>query len=32
MPDLHYSNPKLAAVYDIDSPWGADRARENVVW
>ena len=23
--DTHYLNPKLAAIYDIDSPWSTDR-------
>lgn len=25
MPDVHYLNPKLAAIYDLDSPWSIDR-------
>ncbi|MBX9667334.1 MAG: class I SAM-dependent methyltransferase [Candidatus Obscuribacterales bacterium] len=25
MPDAHYVNPKLAEIYDLDSPWSADR-------
>lgn len=25
MPDEHYENPKLAAIYDLFSPWSADR-------
>ncbi len=25
MPDNHYINPKLAALYDLDSGWGVDR-------
>lgn len=25
MPDHHYENKKLAAIYDIDSPWSIDR-------
>jgi ubiquinone/menaquinone biosynthesis C-methylase UbiE len=25
MPDEHYENPRLAAVYDIFCPWGVDR-------
>lgn len=25
MPDAHYEDEKLAAIYDIDSPWSADR-------
>ena len=25
MPDNHYENPKLAAIYDIDSGWSQDR-------
>lgn len=25
MPDEHYINPKLAAIYDLFSPWSADR-------
>jgi ubiquinone/menaquinone biosynthesis C-methylase UbiE len=25
MPDEHYENPKLAAIYDIFSPWSPDR-------
>lgn len=25
MPDEHYENPKLAAVYDVFCPWGVDR-------
>ncbi len=25
MPDAHYVNPKLAELYDLDSPWSADR-------
>jgi ubiquinone/menaquinone biosynthesis C-methylase UbiE len=25
MPDVHYENPKLAAIYDLDSPWSIDR-------
>ncbi len=24
MPDLHYVHPRLAALYDLDSPWAAD--------
>jgi SAM-dependent methyltransferase len=26
MPDEHYSNPELAELYDLDSPWSADRS------
>ncbi|MEN9938810.1 MAG: hypothetical protein RLZZ387_5389 [Chloroflexota bacterium] len=26
MPDEHYENPKLAAVYDLFCPWSADRS------
>lgn len=25
MPDKHYENPRLAEVYDLDSPWSMDR-------
>lgn len=25
MPDLHYEHPRLAALYDVDSGWSADR-------
>jgi ubiquinone/menaquinone biosynthesis C-methylase UbiE len=25
MPDVHYENPRLAAIYDADSPWSVDR-------
>lgn len=25
MPDNHYENPKLAAIYDLDSGWSVDR-------
>lgn len=25
MPDTHYENPKLAELYDLDSPWSSDR-------
>lgn len=25
MPDNHYINPKLAEIYDLDSPWSVDR-------
>jgi predicted TPR repeat methyltransferase len=25
MPDAHYLNPKLADIYDFDSPWSLDR-------
>lgn len=25
MPDTHYENIKLAAIYDLDSPWSIDR-------
>lgn len=25
MPDNHYENPKLAKLYDLDSPWSIDR-------
>lgn len=25
MPDNHYVDPKLAAIYDLDSPWSVDR-------
>lgn len=25
MPDEHYENPKLAAIYDLFSPWSVDR-------
>lgn len=25
MPDAHYVNPKLADIYDLDSPWSVDR-------
>ncbi len=25
MPDAHYENPKLAAVYDLGNPWSIDR-------
>jgi SAM-dependent methyltransferase len=25
MPDTHYENPKLAEIYDLDSPWSIDR-------
>lgn len=25
MIDFHYQNPKLAAIYDLDSPWSVDR-------
>ncbi len=25
MPDVHYVNPKLADIYDLDSPWSIDR-------
>lgn len=25
MPDAHYINPKLARIYDLDSPWSIDR-------
>ncbi len=25
MPDNHYANPKLAYIYDLDSPWSIDR-------
>lgn len=25
MPDNHYENTRLAALYDLDSPWSADR-------
>jgi len=25
MPDNHYENPKLAELYDLDSPWSTDR-------
>ena len=25
MPDIHYENPKLAALYDLDSGWSVDR-------
>jgi 2-polyprenyl-3-methyl-5-hydroxy-6-metoxy-1,4-benzoquinol methylase len=25
MPDEHYENPKLAAIYDRFSPWSVDR-------
>jgi SAM-dependent methyltransferase len=25
MPDVHYENPKLAEIYDVDSPWSVDR-------
>jgi SAM-dependent methyltransferase len=25
MPDAHYVNPKLAEIYDLDSPWSIDR-------
>lgn len=25
MPDVHYENPKLAEIYDLDSPWSVDR-------
>ena len=25
MPDTHYENPKLAEIYDVDSPWSVDR-------
>ena len=24
MADVHYTHPRLAAIYDLDSPWGAD--------
>jgi 2-polyprenyl-3-methyl-5-hydroxy-6-metoxy-1,4-benzoquinol methylase len=26
MPDEHYVNPELAELYDLDSPWSADRS------
>lgn len=25
MPDAHYLNPRLVEIYDLDSPWSADR-------
>ncbi|MGD9682925.1 MAG: class I SAM-dependent methyltransferase [Candidatus Obscuribacterales bacterium] len=25
MPDLHYDDPRLARLYDLDSPWSIDR-------
>ena len=25
MPDFHYEHPRLAQIYDLDSPWSADR-------
>ena len=25
MPDAHYENPKLAEIYDLDSPWSINR-------
>jgi len=25
MPDNHYADPRLARLYDVDSPWSADR-------
>lgn len=25
MPDTHYEHPKLAAIYDVFSPWSIDR-------
>jgi 2-polyprenyl-3-methyl-5-hydroxy-6-metoxy-1,4-benzoquinol methylase len=25
MPDNHYENPRLAEIYDLDSPWSVDR-------
>jgi ubiquinone/menaquinone biosynthesis C-methylase UbiE len=25
MPDAHYVNPRLAEIYDLDSPWSLDR-------
>lgn len=25
MPDIHYENPRLAAIYDLDSGWSDDR-------